>query len=101
MRNQHNSRNIDVSRARRARRPATAAPRRSAYDVQKDMQRPAARAGQGRPAAGQGARRAYDVQRDTAYAGTRRTSSARTQQAGRRRRKKTVSYTHLTLPTIA
>ena len=91
MRNQHNSRNIDVSRARRARRPATAAPRRSAYDVQKDMQRPAARAGQGRPAAGQGARRAYDVQRDTAYAGARRTSSARTQQAGRRRRKKKAS----------
>ena len=45
MRNQHNIRNIDVSRAKRARRPAPAAPRRSAYDVQKDVQRPVSRGG--------------------------------------------------------
>lgn len=72
MRNQHNIRNIDVSRAKRARRPAPAAPRRSAYDVQKDVQRPVSRGGsQGgaaRRPAGQSARRPYDVQRDTAYA---------------------------------
>ena len=96
MRNQRNIRNIDVSRASRARRPAASAPRRSAYDVQKDVQRPAARASsQGAAArrpAGQSARRPYDVQRDTAYAqGKRSAAASRTQPAGRRRRKKKAS----------
>ena len=96
MRNQHNIRNIDVSRAKRARRPAPAAPRRSAYDVQKDVQRPVSRGGsQGgaaRRPAGQSARRPYDVQRNTAYAkGRRQPAPSRTQPAGRRRRKKKAS----------
>lgn len=92
MRDQHNSRNIDVSRAGRARRPVSGAPRRSAYDVQRDTRRPAARSSQ-RPAArrpvstASGTRRPYDVQRDTAYAGARRTSS-RAQSPARRRKKK-------------
>ena len=64
MRNQHNSRNIDVSRARRARRRLPR-PRAAAHDVQKDMQRPL-------PAPGRaGPRRARAPAARTICSGTR------------------------------